>query len=94
MRRVVSGNATIKPMKPNKAPQMERLRSKIAGFSPMALPIILGVTTMSVMICTTQNTNTAKPNTSQKFCPVSAALSMARKAVGMRARCADMAPSP
>ena len=85
MMRVVRGRAIISPMKPNKAPQTDSDSNRMAGLSPIALPIILGVTTMSVIICTTMNSPTANPNTIQKFCPVSAALSMARKAVGMMA---------
>ena len=67
MRRVVSGRATIKPRNPNKAPHTERLSRRMAGLSPIALPIIFGVTTMSVSICTTQNTKNARPKTIQKF---------------------------
>ena len=73
-------------MNPSNAPHTESESSSMAGFNPIALPMILGVTIMSVIICTTMNSPTAKPNTIQKFCPVSAALSMARKAVGIRAK--------
>ena len=52
----------------------------------MALPIIFGVTTMSVITCTTMNRPTAMPKIIQKFCPVSAALSIARNAAGIRAK--------
>ncbi len=86
MMSVVRGRAMMSPMKPSSAPHTESESSRIAGFRPIALPIIFGVTIMSVIICTTQNSPTANPNTTQKFCPVSAALSMARKAVGMMAK--------
>ena len=82
---VVSGRAMISPMKPSMAPHTDNESSRIAGLSPMALPMIFGVITMSVIICTTTNKPTAIPKMSQKFCPVSAALSIARKAVGIRA---------
>ena len=58
----------------------------MAGLSPMAFSMTFGVTTMSMIICTTINTNTAEPRIIQKFCPVSAAFRAARNAVGMRAK--------
>ena len=86
MSNVVNGRATISPIKPSNAPHTESDNSNIAGLSPMALPMILGVTIISVIICTTMNNPTAKPNTIQKFCPVSAAFNIARKAVGIKAK--------
>ena len=85
MSRVVNGSATISPMKPSNAPHTESERSKMAGLSPIAFPMIFGVTIMSHIICTTMNTKTANPKIIQKFCPVSAALSMASNAVGINA---------
>ena len=64
---VVRGRAMMRPMKPRMAPHTERERSKMAGLRPMALPMIFGVTTMSVIICTTAKTRNAMPNTYQKF---------------------------
>ena len=86
MRIVVSGKVTIRPTKPSNVPHTDSDSSSMAGFKPMALPMILGVMIMSMMICTMQNTATALARMTQKFCPVSAALSKARKAVGMRAK--------
>ena len=86
MRRVVSGRATMSPMKPNRAPHTDSDRSRMAGLRPMALPIIFGVSTMSVMACTTMNTITAEPNISQKFSPVSTALSAESSIIGMKAK--------
>ena len=83
---VVSGRAMISPMKPNSAPHTERESSRMAGFSPMAFPMIFGVITMSISTCTTAKTARADPKMIQKFCPVSAALSRARNAVGMSAK--------
>ena len=83
---VVSGKAMISPIKPKRAPQTERERSRIAGLSPIALPIIFGVITISISNCTTANTISAEAKIIQKFCPVSAALSNARKAVGISAK--------
>ena len=76
----------MSPMKPSRAPQTERLSSKMAGLSPMALPMIFGVIIMSMIICTIMNTATAEIRIIQKFCPVSTALRSARKTVGMRAK--------
>ena len=86
MIRVVSGSAMISPIKPRSAPHTDSDSKRMAGLSPMVLPMMRGVTIASVIICTTQNKPTAIPNTIQKFCPVSAALSIARKAVGIRAK--------
>ena len=86
MMSVVKGRAMMRPMTPSSAPHTDSESSRMAGFSPIALPIIFGVTIMSVIICTTQKSPTANPNTTQKFCQVSAALSMARKAVGIMAK--------
>ena len=83
---VVSGRATISPMNPSSVPHTERASNSMAGFSPMAFPMMRGVTTMSIMICTMQNTATALASITQKFCPVSAAFSRARKAVGIKAK--------
>ena len=76
----------ISPMKPSNVPQTESDNSNIAGLSPIAFPIIFGVIIISIIICTMQNTATAPASMIQKFCPVSAALSIARNAVGMRAK--------
>ena len=84
--RVVSGRAMINPMNPNNAPHTERDNRRMAGLSPIAFPMTFGVTIMSEMICTIMNTRTAEPKTIQKFSPVSAAFSMARKAVGIKAK--------
>ena len=73
-------------MNPSSVPHTERARSRMAGFSPIAFPITFGVTTMSIITCTMQNTATALASITQKFCPVSAALSNARNAVGIRAK--------
>ncbi len=86
MRSVVRGRAMMSPMKPSSEPHTESESSRMAGFSPMALPMMRGVTTMSVIIWTKAKRPNARPNTSRKLCPVSAALSMARKAVGMSAK--------
>ena len=85
MIRVVSGKAMITPIKPNNDPHTDNESRMMAGFSPMALPITRGVTTISEMICTTANTKMAVPKIIQKFCPVSAALRRAKNAVGIRA---------
>ena len=69
---VVSGRAMISPIKPKRAPHTESERSRIAGLSPMALPIIFGVITMSIRACMMANTANAEPKIIQKFCPVSA----------------------
>lgn len=84
--RVVSGRAIINPRNPRSAPHTDSDRRRIAGFSPMALPITFGVTTMSVMICTMMKTASALRKMAQKFSPVSAAFRMAKKTVGMRAK--------
>ena len=84
MMSVVKGRAMMRPMKPSSAPHTDSESSRMAGFSPIALPIIFGVTIMSVIICTTQKSPTANPNTTQKFCPVSAALRIANKMVGRK----------
>ena len=86
MIRVVSGRAIIKPMKPRRAPQTDRERRRMAGFNPIALPIIFGVMIISMIICTIINTATAERNIIQKFCPVSAAFNNDKKAVGTRAK--------
>ena len=86
MMRVVSGKAMISPMKPSKAPHTERERSRMAGFSPIAFPMIFGVITISISTCTMANTANAIPKIIQKFSPVSAALSSERKAAGMSAK--------
>ena len=86
MIRVVNGKAMIKPMKPSNAPHTESERRITAGLRPIALPIILGVSTMSVIACTTTNTATAEAKIIQKFCPVSAAFSNDRNIIGMKAR--------
>ena len=49
MTSVVSGNATMSPMKPSRAPHTESDNNRMAGLSPMALPMIFGVTIMSVI---------------------------------------------
>ena len=59
MSSVVRGKAIIRPIKPKRAPHTERERRRMAGLSPMAFPIILGVSTMSVMSCTMANTASA-----------------------------------
>ena len=86
MSNVVSGKAMMSPTKPSNAPHTDSDNKRMAGFSPIADPMIFGVVTMSVMICTMMNTSTAIPKITQKFCPVSAALSKARNAVGMSAK--------
>ena len=85
MSRVVSGRATIRPMNPSKAPHTDSDKRRMAGLSPMALPIILGVSTMSVITCTTLNTITAEPNISHKFSPVSTALRAESSTLGITA---------
>ena len=82
---VVRGSAIISPIKPSNAPQTDSESKRMAGLSLIAFPIILGVTTISEMICTMINTNTAIPKIIQKFCPVSAAFSNERNAVGINA---------
>lgn len=67
MMMVVRGRATMRPMKPKIVPQTDKDKSNTAGLSPIALPIIFGVTIMSVIICTTANKPTANPNITQKF---------------------------
>ena len=64
----------IKPIKPNKVPQMDKERRMMAGFSPIAFPIMRGVRYKSCMHCTMQRTRIPDPKISQKFSPVSAAL--------------------
>ena len=86
MSRVVNGSATIKPINPKSTPHTDSESNRIAGLSPMALPMTLGVTIMSQMSCTMMNTAMADSRTSQKFCPVSAAFSSANNAAGMRAK--------
>ena len=86
MMMVVSGKAIIRPIKPSSAPQTESESNRTAGLRPIADPMILGVVNISVITCTIINPNRARPNSTQKFCPVSAAFSMARKAVGMMAK--------
>ena len=49
--------------------------------SPICLPMIFGVTTISMMTCTTAKTRRARPKTTQKLCPVSRALSPACEGV-------------
>ena len=49
----MSGRAMISPRNPRSEPQMERDSRSTAGFSPIALPMILGVRYMSCIICTT-----------------------------------------
>ena len=73
MRMVVRGRAMMRPMKPSRVPHTESDSSSMAGLRPMALPMIFGVTTMSLIICTMQNTATAPASIIQKFWPVSAA---------------------
>ena len=63
MMSVVSGRAMIRPMKPSRAPHTESERRRMAGLSPIAFPMIFGVTIMSVIICTTMNRPTASPKT-------------------------------
>ena len=48
---VVRGRAIINPMNPSMAPHTDSESSSIAGLSPIALPIILGMTIVSVIIC-------------------------------------------
>ena len=86
MRIVVRGNAMISPMNPSRDPQTDKDRSSTAGLSPMALPMILGVSTRSVMSCTIINTRTAEPKIIQKFSPVSADLSNDKNTIGMKAK--------
>ena len=76
----------MRPVKPSKAPHTERLRSRMAGLRRMALPSTFGTTMESEMTCTTQNTNTTMPKMAQKLSPVSVALSIERKAAGIRAK--------
>ena len=76
----------MRPMNPNSVPQTESERSSMAGFMPMAFPMTFGVTIMSMITWTMQNTANADRNITQKFSPVSAAFSRARNAVGMRAK--------
>ena len=83
---VVGGRAMIRPMNPSKVPHTESESNRIAGFMPIAFPMIFGVTNMSIMTCTMQNTANAEAKMTQKFSPVSAAFRSARKAVGMRAK--------
>ena len=47
------GETIISPMNPRREPQIESERSMMAGFSPIAFPIILGVSRRSCMHCTT-----------------------------------------
>ena len=86
MMSVVRGKAMISPMKPSKAPHIDSDNNRMAGLSPICLPITFGVTTISVITCTTAKTSTASQKIIQKFCPVSAAVSRARNAVGMSAK--------
>lgn len=86
MMSVVSGRAMMSPMKPSKAPHTESDNKITAGLRPIALPIILGVSTMSVIICTMTNTPVADAKITQKFWPVSAALSNESITIGMNAR--------
>ena len=59
----------IKPIKPNKVPQMDKERRMMAGFRPIAFPIIRGVRYKSCIHCTTQRTRIPDPKISQKFSP-------------------------
>ena len=83
---VVNGKAIISPMNPSREPHTDNDRSSMAGFIPIALPITLGVTIMSIIICTIANIATAEAKITQKFCPVSAAFIRARNAVGISAK--------
>ena len=88
MMSVVSGSATIKPMKPSKAPQIESDRSIMAGLSPMDLPIILGVRKRSCVACTTIYTSDIHPTISQKLPPVDTELTRHRSvAMGIDTSC-------
>ena len=73
----------IKPIKPKKVPQMDKERRMMAGFSPIAFPIMRGVRYKSCMHCTMQRTRIPDPKISQKFSPVSAALRRLSKIIGM-----------
>ena len=86
MSSVVRGRATMRPINPNNAPHTDSDNNRMAGLSPIALPIIFGVSTMSVMAWTTTNTMTAEPNIIQKFSPVSTALRADRSIIGMKAK--------
>ena len=83
---VVIGNAIIMPMIPKIYPHTERANSIKKGGNPIALPMMRGVRTVSCMICTKRNTQRAQTKTSQKFCPVSAALIKESRTTGINPR--------
>ena len=74
----------IMPSIPISEPQIERESRMMAGFNPVIFPIILGVSMVSCMSCTTQNTIMASPSIHQKFSPVSAAFISASITVGIK----------
>ena len=79
---VVSGKAMMRPMKPNSAPHTESDSSRIAGLSPMALPMMRGTRMVSVITWTMAKTASAPNRMAQKLSPVSAAFSSDRKTMG------------
>ncbi len=85
MSKVVSGSAIIKPTNPNREPQTESESSNTAGLRRMALPMILGVSTMSVINCMMPNTINAVSRMNQKLSPVSTDFSRERITMGMSA---------
>ena len=74
----------IKPIKPNKVPQMESERRMMAGFSPIAFPMMRGVRYKSWIHCTIPSINNPEPKIIQKFCPVYADFSRLRMTIGIR----------
>ena len=70
---MVKGRAMMSPMNPRMLPHTESANRIIAGFNPITLPIIFGVSTKSWMHCTTTYTAIDSQKISQKPPPVPAA---------------------
>ena len=73
----------ISPINPSKVPQMESERRIMAGFNPIAFPMMRGVRYKSCMHCTIPSTSRPSPKMIQKFCHVSADLSRLRINIAM-----------
>ena len=62
---------------------MDNESKMMAGFNPIALPIMRGVRYKSCIHCTIPKTKIAKPKINQKFSPVSAERNKLNRIIGM-----------
>ena len=67
---VVKGIAIIIPTMPNSEPHTERDKRMIAGFRPIAFPIIFGTKNRSIIHCTITYIRATNPSITQKLSSV------------------------